>query len=181
MAIEAMFQKAKALGRIPDAATVNQVSYKLRNITFFRALSIDEESGNTKVMFSLNPCTSTKDSWHEFKVLSISKEIIHDHCQGLISLSEEGTEGTLYLARLRITTDICSGARERPSPSPPQHSCLDLVQGNARCGIQFRSQFPTTTANRVYCWSAVEPSHSLFVATTIQNTAVYVSNASREH
>ncbi|KAJ6190988.1 polyketide synthase [Penicillium mononematosum] len=92
MAIEAIFQKAKSLGRIPDTASVNQVSYKLRNITFFRALTVDEESGNTQIMLSLNPCTSTKDSWHEFKISSISKEVVNDHCQGLVSLSEEGIQ-----------------------------------------------------------------------------------------
>lgn len=181
MAIEAIFQKAKALGRLPDAVSVNQVSYKLRNITFFRALPIDEESGNTKIMLALNPCASTKDSWHEFKISSVLKDIINDHCQGLVSLSEEGIQGMLCVAGLKITADISSGTRERPSASSPRYSRLDVVQGNARCGIQLWSQFPTAAANRVNCWSALEPSHCLFAGTTIQNTAVIVSNASREH
>lgn len=103
MAIEAIFQKSKATGRLPEDMSVNQSSYKLRNVTFFRALPIDDQESDTKVILSLNPCSSTPDTWHEFKISSIASEITHDHCQGLVSLSDQRNEGMfVYLPIMRF-------------------------------------------------------------------------------
>lgn len=93
MAIEALFQKSKAIGRLPDETEVNQATYQLRNVTFSRTLPLDDQGRDQKVLLSLNPCPSTKDSWHEFKISSIAKDIINDHCQGLICIGGQTKEG----------------------------------------------------------------------------------------
>ncbi|KAI2613390.1 putative polyketide synthase [Hypoxylon sp. NC1633] len=91
MAMEAIFQKSKVTGRIPAAAAVNQVTYKLRNVSFHRMLSVEEDK-ETRVQLALEPCLSTKDSWHEFTISSSSKGIITEHCHGLVSIGEHAKE-----------------------------------------------------------------------------------------
>jgi hypothetical protein len=93
MAIEALFQKSKATGRLPNETEINQATYKLRNVAFSRTLPLDDPDRDQKIILSLTPCSSTKDSWHEFKISSIGKDLIEDHCQGLICLVENTTEG----------------------------------------------------------------------------------------
>ena len=93
MAIEALFQKSKATGRLPDETEVNQATYQFRNVTFSRTLPLEDQDKDSKILLSLNPCSSTKDSWHEFKISSIATDIINDHCQGLICLGEQAKEG----------------------------------------------------------------------------------------
>lgn len=87
MAMEALFQKSKATGRILEETKIHQISWMLRNVAFSKALVLDE-AVDTVVMLSLNPCYGYKDSWHEFKVLSASDSITNEHCRGLIRITE---------------------------------------------------------------------------------------------
>lgn len=96
MAIEAIYQKSKATGRIPQETAVNQVTYKLRNVTFARMLTLDDDIG-TKILLSLEPCSSTKESWHEFIISSIAKDgsgTHEEHCHGLVSIGEHAKQAT---------------------------------------------------------------------------------------
>ena len=96
MAIEALFQKSKATGRLPDETDVNQATYQLRNVSFSRTLQLEDQDKDSKILLSLNPCSSTMDSWHEFKISSIATDIINDHCQGLICIGEQTKEGMSF-------------------------------------------------------------------------------------
>jgi hypothetical protein len=87
MAIEAMFQKNKTVGQISEDTHIHQLSWRLRNVAFFRALII-EESIDSAITLSLNPYLGTQDSWHEFKVSSATDGVSNEHCQGLIRLRE---------------------------------------------------------------------------------------------
>ncbi|KAI1773059.1 putative polyketide synthase [Hypoxylon cercidicola] len=91
MAMEAIFQKSKVAGRIPASAAVNQVTYKLRNVSFHRMLSLELDK-ETRVQLALAPCLSTKDSWHEFTISSSSNGIITEHCHGLVSIGEHAKQ-----------------------------------------------------------------------------------------
>lgn len=94
MAMEAIYQKSKATGRVSENMMVNQATYKLRNVTFPRMLTLDNNIG-TKMLLSLEPCLSTKDSWHEFTISSIAKddsETHQEHCCGLVSIDEYAKE-----------------------------------------------------------------------------------------
>ncbi|KAL2072660.1 hypothetical protein VTL71DRAFT_12003 [Oculimacula yallundae] len=92
MAIEAIFQKNKAVGRLADDLKVYQVTYKLRDISFSRVMPLDDQDRQTKILLSLTPCSSTKDSWHEFSISSLSKDIVIDHCNGRICIAEHTEE-----------------------------------------------------------------------------------------
>ncbi|CAG5139713.1 uncharacterized protein ALTATR162_LOCUS550 [Alternaria atra] len=90
MAIEAIFQKSKATGRLAENIGVNDVTYKLRNVSFPRMLVLSD-SAPTMIQLSLTPCSSTKESWHEFTITSISREgedIQDEHSTGLISIGD---------------------------------------------------------------------------------------------
>lgn len=90
MAIEAIFQKQKATGRLPETTAVDQITYQLRDVTFPHMLSFDKNRG-TKVLLALNPCSSTRESWHEFTISSISPDdsgVQEDHCTGLVSIGD---------------------------------------------------------------------------------------------
>ncbi|KAI1762472.1 putative polyketide synthase [Hypoxylon sp. FL1150] len=87
MAMEAIFQKSKVTGRIPASAGVNQVTYKLRNVSFHRMLSLEEDK-ETRIELALAPCMSTNESWHEFIISSSIKGVTTEHCHGLVSIGE---------------------------------------------------------------------------------------------
>ncbi|KAI1381948.1 putative polyketide synthase [Hypoxylon crocopeplum] len=94
MAIEAIYQKSKATGRVAEEVAINQLTYKLRNVSFPRMLTLDDHVG-AKILLSLEPCTSTKESWHEFTISSIAKDgsgTIEEHCQGLVSIGEHAKQ-----------------------------------------------------------------------------------------
>ncbi|KAI1319732.1 polyketide synthase dehydratase-domain-containing protein [Xylariaceae sp. FL0255] len=86
MAIEAIYPKKKATGELPAETIVNNVTYRLRDVTFPWVLTIDQNEG-TKMLLSLETKHSSKDSWHEFNIASISKDTtsgLEEHCHGLI-------------------------------------------------------------------------------------------------
>ena len=88
MAMEAIYQNSKATGRIPEETDVNKVTYKLRNVTFPRMLTLDNNIG-TQVLLSLEPCSHSNDSWHSFTISSIAKDgsgVHEEHCHGLVSI-----------------------------------------------------------------------------------------------
>lgn len=86
MAMEAMYQKTIATGRLAEGTPVNAVTYKLRDVSFPRMLTLDEGSP-TIIQLSLTPCYSTKESWHEFVISSIANDGVHEeHSAGLVSI-----------------------------------------------------------------------------------------------
>ena len=90
MAMEAIYQKSKATGRIAEETAVNQVTYKLRNVAFLRMLTLDNNMG-TKILLSLEPCSHSHDSWHNFVISSIAKDgsgTHEEHCHGLVSIGD---------------------------------------------------------------------------------------------
>lgn len=92
MAMEAIFQKSVATGRLPEGTAVDQLTFRLRNVSFPRMLAFDEGSPTT-VQLSLSPCASTKETWHEFAISSISQDgvdvgVNEEHSTGLISIGE---------------------------------------------------------------------------------------------
>jgi acyl transferase domain-containing protein len=89
MAIEAIYQKSYATGQISEGTAISELPFKLRNVTFPRMLTLDTNSG-TKILLSLQPCSSTKESWHEFTVSTITKDgSIEEHCRGLVSIGNQ--------------------------------------------------------------------------------------------
>ena len=53
-------------------------------------LTLDNNIG-TKMLLSLKPCLSTKESWHEFTILSIANDgggTHEEHSHGLVSIGQ---------------------------------------------------------------------------------------------
>lgn len=100
MAIEAIFQKSQATGALGEEIQSHEICYRLRDVTFTRAMVIEEQSAEQKIMLCLTPYPGAKDSWHEFKVLSLTEGKSIEHCFGLIRLGEVTKEGNL--ADLRV-------------------------------------------------------------------------------
>lgn len=86
MAIEAIYQRTKALGRISPDSSVNNQTYQLRDVRFDRALGLDNKDVDVKMYLSLTERKST--TWHEFKIWSLGpdRESDQEHCRGLISI-----------------------------------------------------------------------------------------------
>ncbi|KAK2010479.1 putative polyketide synthase [Colletotrichum eremochloae] len=87
MAIEALFQRTKALGRLSVDCSVSEQTYRLRDVRFNHALSLDNNKDrNVKMLLSLTERRGT--AWHEFKITSIGpdRESDQEHCRGLVSI-----------------------------------------------------------------------------------------------
>lgn len=92
MAIEAFFQKSQSTGRLEEHLLSHEVCYRLRNIRFARALVLEEQPAEHKVMLSLTPYPGGED-WHQFNIFSLAEGISTEHCLGLIRLGEDSEQG----------------------------------------------------------------------------------------
>ncbi|KAF4898987.1 Highly reducing polyketide synthase [Colletotrichum fructicola] len=87
MAVEALYQKTRATA--PDdvvVASTNNLSYRLRNVRFDKALVL-EEGVEAIITLSLTQQPGSKD-WHEFHVATNTAGVFIEHCSGLIRVQE---------------------------------------------------------------------------------------------
>ncbi|KAH9226001.1 hypothetical protein K456DRAFT_1755087 [Colletotrichum gloeosporioides 23] len=87
MAVEALYQKTRATA--PDdvvVASSNDLSYRLRNVRFDKALVL-EEGVEAIITLSLTQQPGSKD-WHEFHVATNTAGVFIEHCSGLIRVQE---------------------------------------------------------------------------------------------
>ncbi|RFU78094.1 polyketide synthase [Trichoderma arundinaceum] len=88
MAVEALYQTSQALQPVEGVERASQLCYRLRNVTFDKALVL-EDNVDTKVMFTLTPHPGTGNPWYDFKVASSrGDDLWLTHCVGLIRLSD---------------------------------------------------------------------------------------------
>ena len=92
MVIEALYQKAITTSLISADTEREEVCYIFRDMTFSRAMVLDESTEN-KILLSLSPCTSAKDSWHNFTISSLIDDTWYEHCRGRGSLKKILDEG----------------------------------------------------------------------------------------
>lgn len=96
MAIEALYQMGRSLGRIDETSEVFNVSYRFRNVKFLRAMVLEAKADN-KLCLSLAPCANPQDSWYTFKISSSRQDVWTEHCCGLIRLQEDIEEGKSHV------------------------------------------------------------------------------------
>lgn len=103
MAVEAIYQTTQGVAKAQGDGKVDKNRYRIRNITFSKALVLEESEKECKVMLTLAPRPRVKDSWHEFKISSLIDGVWHENSHGLIRL-EKDTEQSKYSAvgRLKI-------------------------------------------------------------------------------
>ncbi|KAK4222689.1 hypothetical protein QBC38DRAFT_489296 [Podospora fimiseda] len=88
MAVEAMYQTAKALDmeNFSRIDSVNQASYRLRDVRLLRALVVEEDASQY-LHFFLCPTQGQTDTWFQFKISSRNDDTWTDHCTGLVRVS----------------------------------------------------------------------------------------------
>jgi len=92
MAIEGLYQHKQSTDRVPNITSANQFCYRLRNVTFKKALVL-EENLEAALSMSLTAHPGAKDSWYNFSVCSSRDNVLSEHCNGLIRLEKAVTEG----------------------------------------------------------------------------------------
>ncbi|KAJ0372711.1 putative secondary metabolism biosynthetic enzyme [Colletotrichum chrysophilum] len=98
MAVEALYQKTRATA--PDdvvVASSNNLSYRLRNVRFDKALVL-EEGVEAIITLSLTQQPGSKD-WHEFHVATNTAGVFIEHCSGLIRVQEPILERLIEVDR----------------------------------------------------------------------------------
>ncbi|KAK4113196.1 hypothetical protein N656DRAFT_730717 [Canariomyces notabilis] len=86
MALEAMYQKHRALNPDLDISSPNELAYRFRNVKFDRAVVVDEGKPTT-IMLTLTRVPGSKD-WHEFRIRTTAAGVVYEHCAGLIRVQE---------------------------------------------------------------------------------------------
>lgn len=89
MALEAMYQKHRALLPLDEAAGItgpNDLSYRFRNVRFSRAMVV-EEGKDVISLLTLTKVPGSKD-WHEFRISSTEEDVVSDHVHGLVRVQD---------------------------------------------------------------------------------------------
>ncbi|KAL8912790.1 MAG: hypothetical protein Q9171_002248 [Xanthocarpia ochracea] len=88
MAVEAIYQSNEALTQLESQVPIECPRYRLRNVTFDKALVL-EEGEEHKIMLTLSPVPGGKSSWNEFVVSSLLDGVWKENSRGLIRVEEE--------------------------------------------------------------------------------------------
>lgn len=95
MAVEAISQRHEALCLLEENKRFTRPCYKLRDLTFAKALVL-EEGKDHKIMLTLTPHPGPKDSWFGYKVLSSLEGAWNEHSRGLIRLEEDSKRSKCF-------------------------------------------------------------------------------------
>jgi hypothetical protein len=107
MAVEAIYQSNEALTRLESKTPIEHPRYRLRNVTFDKALVL-EEGEQHKIMLTLTPVPGGKSDWHEFLVSSLIDGAWKENSRGLIRV-EGSVESKASEATLRPLTHTTPG------------------------------------------------------------------------
>ncbi|KAF9894653.1 hypothetical protein FE257_006541 [Aspergillus nanangensis] len=87
MAIEALYQARQTVNPIPEAASVADLQFVLRDVSFRRALALVGSEDRT-VVLTFTDVSEGYTSWTGFRVLSVQNGISTLHCDGSIRLKQ---------------------------------------------------------------------------------------------
>ena len=85
MAMEAIYQTSHGIAINQGSKMIGKSCYQLRDVVFPKALVL-EDGKEHKIMLTLTPRSGFKDSWHEFKISSLTEALWSEHSSGLIRL-----------------------------------------------------------------------------------------------
>ena len=113
MAVEAIYQSSKSLAFSNWKDQADGTRFRLRDITFAKALVLQDGGIEHRIMLTLTPRPGAKAAWHEFKISSLTDDVWTEHCHGLVSLEEDTKDGKcLFRSRPRIAADTAPVAPE---------------------------------------------------------------------
>ena len=107
MAVEAIYQSNEALTQLENKNPIQHARYRLRNVTFDKALVL-EEGEEHKIMLALTPVPGGRSDWHEFVVSSLIDGAWKENSRGLVRV-EEDNEPKASEATLRPLTHTTPG------------------------------------------------------------------------
>lgn len=87
MAVEAIYQSNEALTQLESKTRIEHPRYRLRNVTFDKALVL-EEGEEHKIMLTLTPVPGGNSDWHEFVVSSLIDVVWKENSRGLVRVEE---------------------------------------------------------------------------------------------
>lgn len=101
MAVESLYQAHQAIDFLDWETFIDKYRYRLRNITFPKALVLQEKGAGQKIMITL---WQKQDSWYEFKISSLmTEDAWSEHSRGFICLEDDPKQGIFYLSyQLRL-------------------------------------------------------------------------------
>ena len=88
MAVEAIYQSNEALSKLEGKNLIENPQYRLRNVTFNKAL-VMEEGKDHKIMLTLAPVPGGRNDWHEFVISSLNDSAWQENSRGLVRTEEE--------------------------------------------------------------------------------------------
>lgn len=88
MAVEAIYQSNEALTQLESKTRIEHPRYRLRNVTFDKALVL-EENEEHKIMLTLTPVPGGNSDWHEFVVSSLFDKAWKENSRGLVRVEED--------------------------------------------------------------------------------------------
>jgi acyl transferase domain-containing protein len=105
IAVEALYQKLRALNPNECPASPNELSYCLRNVRFQRAMVV-EDNRDVRMMLTLTKVLGSND-WHEFRISSTSEvDVTAEHCLGLIRTQDVLDDVLQHLTLPKSTTPV---------------------------------------------------------------------------
>ena len=88
MAIEAVSQTSVALSVLEAKPRIENPKYRLRNVTFPKALVLEANGDGRRLMLTLTPTTTKDNTWYDFNVLSLQGEVWIGHSSGLVRVDD---------------------------------------------------------------------------------------------
>lgn len=88
MALEMLYQKHRALLQEEEAAdlAINDLSYRVRNARFSRALVLEE--GKDAIVISTLTKIPGDKHWHEYRISTLEGDVLSEHCSGLCRIQD---------------------------------------------------------------------------------------------
>lgn len=95
MAVEAVFQMGKASGQetLAGIESVEQASYRLRDVRLLRALVL-EENADHHLFLSCYPEQGPAQTWRRFQISTLKDDVWTEHCAGFARISVPSTTTT---------------------------------------------------------------------------------------
>lgn len=92
LAVEGVRQKHLALSILEGTKAIERAAFRIRDVTFPKALVLTDGEEGTKIMLSFAPAAKAQNLWHEFKIFSLLGNVWTEHCHGLVRIEEDKGE-----------------------------------------------------------------------------------------
>lgn len=191
MALEMLYQKHCALLQEEEAASlsINDLSYRVRNGRFSRALVLEE--GKDAIIISTLTKVPGDKNWHEYRISTLEGDVLSEHCSGLCRIQDpvdepiEGEDATplkspqapklWYKCQLEIGMDFGPAFQRllKIEAISGEHSCrteISLAPPESKYSPQ--SYYPIHPAALDACFQTLVPSNAQCDRTKVRSVMI---------